>query len=73
MSTGFSRQEYWSGLSFPSPGKLPDPGTERRSPALQADALPTGLHRKLWHSVIKSSITFIRKKWYLLYSQNAVN
>ena len=38
-SMGFSRQEYWSGLPFPSPGDLPDPGTEPRSPALQADAL----------------------------------
>ena len=38
-SMGFSRQEYWSGLSFASPGDLPDPGIEPRSPALQADAL----------------------------------
>ena len=38
-SMGFSRQEYWSGLSFPSPGDLPNPGTEPRSPVLQADAL----------------------------------
>ena len=38
-STGFSRQEYWSGLPFPSPGDLPDPGIEPRSPALEADAL----------------------------------
>ena len=37
---GFSRQECWSGLPFPSPGDLPDPGIESRSPALQADALP---------------------------------
>ena len=36
---GFSRQEYWSGLSFPSPGDLPDPGMEPGSPALQADSL----------------------------------
>ena len=36
---GFSRQEYWSGLPFPSPGDLPDPGIKPRSPALQADAL----------------------------------
>ena len=36
---GFSRQEYWSGLPFPSPGDLPDPGVEPRSPTLQADAL----------------------------------
>ena len=39
LSMGFSRQEYWSGLPFPSPGDLPDPGTEPVSPALQADAL----------------------------------
>ena len=38
---GFSRQEYWSGVPFPSPGDLPDPGVEPRSPALQADALPS--------------------------------
>ena len=38
-SMGFSRQECWSGLPFPSPGDLPDPGIESRSPALQADAL----------------------------------
>ena len=37
----FSRQEYWSGLPFPSPGDLPDTGIEPRSPALQADALPS--------------------------------
>ena len=36
---GFSRQEYWSGLPFPSPGDLPDPGIEPKPPALQADAL----------------------------------
>ena len=40
-SMGFSRQEYWSGLPFPSPGDLPNPGIEPRSPALQADALPS--------------------------------
>ena len=34
LSMGFSRQEYWSGLPFPSPGDLPDPGIEPRSPAL---------------------------------------
>ena len=39
LSMGFSRQEDWSGLPFPSPGDLPDPGIEPRSPALQADAL----------------------------------
>ena len=40
-SMGFSRNEWWSGLPFPSPGDLPDPGIEPRSPALQADALPS--------------------------------
>ena len=38
-SMGFSRQEYWSGLPFPSPGDLPNPGIEPRSPTLEADAL----------------------------------
>ena len=41
QSMGFSRQEYWSELSFSSPGDLPDPGLEPRSPALQADSLPS--------------------------------
>ena len=41
LSMGFSRQEYWSGLPFPSPGDLSDPGTEPRSSTLQADALPS--------------------------------
>ena len=39
LSMGFSRQEYWSGLPFPSPGDLSDPGIEPRFPALEADAL----------------------------------
>ena len=40
-SMGFSSQEYWSGLPFPSPGDLLNPGIEPRSPTLQADALPS--------------------------------
>ena len=40
-SMGFSRQEYWSGLPFPSPGDLLNPGTEPGSPALQTEALPS--------------------------------
>ena len=39
LSMGFSRQEYWSGLPFPSPGDLPNPGIEPRSPTLEAGAL----------------------------------
>ena len=41
LSMGFSRQEYWHGLPFPSPGDLSDPGVEPGSPTLQADALPS--------------------------------
>ena len=40
LSLGFSRQEYWSGLPFPSPGDFPDPEIEPMSPALKADSLP---------------------------------
>ena len=40
-SMGFSKQKYWSGLPFPSPGDLPDPGIKPRSPALQANDSPT--------------------------------
>ena len=45
-SMGFSKQEYWSGLLFPSPGDLPYPGIEPGSPALQADSLPSELPNK---------------------------
>ena len=41
LSMEFSRQEYWSGLPFPSPGDLPDPGIKSGPPALQADYLPS--------------------------------
>ena len=47
LSMGFSRQECWSGLPFPCPGDLPDPGIEPGSPALQADALPSEPSGKL--------------------------
>ena len=56
LSMGFSRQEYWSGLPFPSPGDLPNPGIEPGSPALQANDLSSEPPRKLpiAISVIKS-------------------
>ena len=41
LSMGFSRQEYWSGFTFPSPGDLPNPGIEPGPPTLQADTLPS--------------------------------
>ena len=43
LSMGFSRQEYWSGLPFPSSRDLPDPGIKPGSPTLQADSLPNEL------------------------------
>ena len=46
LSMGFPRQEYWSGVPFPSPWDLLDPGIKLRSPALQADPLPSELHGK---------------------------
>ena len=55
-SMGFSRQEYWSGLPFPSPGDLPDPGIKPGSPALQADALlsePPGNRYNIRHTTTK--------------------
>ena len=46
LSMEFSRQEYWSGLPFPSPGDLPNPRIKPRYPALQADSLPSELPGK---------------------------
>ena len=51
---GFSRQGYWSGLPFPSPGDLPDPGIELRSPALQVDALLSELLGKPTNVVLNN-------------------
>ena len=49
LSMGFSRQEHWSGLPFPSPGDLPNPGIKPRSLALQADSLLSEPPGKLYH------------------------
>ena len=63
LSMGFSKQGYWSGLPVHSPGDLPDPGMEPRSPALQADSLPSEPpgkpHRPMDH-IIKHAYTL----WY---------
>ena len=62
---GFSRQEYWSGLPFPSPGDLPNPGIKPGSPALEADALssePPGKPMSMMLAVGYSYIAFIRLK-----------
>ena len=57
-SIRFSRQEYWSGLPFHSPGDLPDPGIEPRSPALQADTLPPEPRGKPEYQVVNLMIKF---------------
>ena len=61
----FSRQQYCSGLPFPSPGDLPDPGIKPRSPALQADALLSELpgtphaHRRHWKIFVELVSEFL--------------
>ena len=59
-SMGFSRQEYWSGVPFLSPGDLPDPGIEPRSPAFQADGLTSEPAGKLFsESCLNDHLLFI--------------
>ena len=55
LSMGFSRQGYWSGLPFPSPGNLPNPEIKPESPSLQADSLLT----ELWRKPLISSRVFL--------------
>ena len=55
LSIEFSRQEYWSGLPFPSPGCLPNPGIKPGSPALQANSLPSEPPGKLMILLIVES------------------
>ena len=56
LSLGFSRQEYWNGLPFSSPGDLPNPGIEPGSPVLQADALPSEPETSLVVEAVKRLI-----------------
>ena len=59
LSMGFSRQEYWSGLPFSSPGNFSDPGIKPRSPTLQADTLPSeppGAHHQSRSDIFKSNV-----------------
>ena len=65
---GFSRREYWSGLPFPSPGDLSDPGIEPESPASQADSLPSEppgtLQRRNGHLGRDASVTPYPRLWW---------
>ena len=64
-SMGFSRQEYWSGLPFPSPGDLLDPGIQPRSPALQVDSLPLS-HQgspRSTNQATNKAISETQKRW----------
>ena len=58
LSMGFSRQEYWNRLPFPSPGDLPDPGIKSGSPALQADSLLSELPGKPIHYIKRDTPKF---------------
>ena len=61
-SMGFSRQEYWLGLPFPSPEDLPDPGIKPRSPALEADTLTSQLTGKpLWYIYTMEYYSAVKK------------
>ena len=67
LSMGFSRQEYWSGLPCPPPGELPDPGIKPRSPALQADSLPSEPPGKLEEHNNYQQVSAL--PWFLLRQQ----
>ena len=56
----FSRSEYWSGYPFPSPGDLPNPGIEPKSPTLQADSLPAEPQGKPKNTGL-GSLTFLQR------------
>ena len=59
LSMGFSRQEYWRGLPFPSPGDLVNPGIKPGSPALQADSLTSERSRLSINTVYGTFATFL--------------
>ena len=69
LSIGLSRQEYWSGLPFPSPGDLPNPGIEPRSPTLQADASPSS---KVWGAYGETALLVAVYPWLRLLTISTV-
>ena len=61
LSMEFSRQKYWSGLPFPSPGHLPNPGIKSGSPALQANSLPSESPGKPLHYLVSCKCKFFKR------------
>ena len=68
-SMGFSRQEYWSGLPFPSPGDLSNPGIELGSPTLQADTLPSEPPGKSTHIFLRRTPSVLLGKLLRMYAR----
>ena len=73
LSMEISRREYWSGLPFPSPGDLPDPGTEPGSPALLADSLPSEPWCTLVHSYFLDYSVLFKKNHQIDFSRITLN
>ena len=71
LSMGFSREQYWNGLPFPSPVDLPNPGIEPGTPALQADSLLTELQGKSKLSVKRTDCLKVLYKYF--YHFNYIN
>ena len=67
QSMGFSRQEYWSGLPFPSPGDLPNPGIKPGSLAFSVDSLPTELQGEPLVSLIFLKISSLSHSFVFLF------
>ena len=71
--TNSSEQEYWNGLPYPPPGNLPNLGIEPRSPALQADSLPTELSGKPIYVYITESLSCTAEIKHSIVNQLYVN
>ena len=71
LSVGFSRREYWSGLPFPSPGDLPNPGIKSRFPTQQADSLPTEQWGKPYSYYILTTVA-VKNEYNLLNVDNRI-
>ena len=73
LCMGFSRGEYWSGLPFPSPGHLPNPGIKPGSPALHADSSPSKSPGKPIMKPMRVLLFFLRKYYFFKNSEGIKN